>query len=438
MNRNSAVSGGYGSRVLPVQKRSALLIAAFDSQLKWCAGIRNELASRGFSCRAVVPDVRSALSTQQIRDAGFDDVADLTWEELVEEALTCDVVICSLAGPTTQKLTAELSRRVVESGRPGPVVVSGWVGIIIEKITAGYLDRCGTDIVAVNSAHDLKHFREAGTRLSVPTDNLILSGLPFLSSSPHAVRGGAIGTVLFADQPTVPAAEVERHYVYSKLIEYARAHPDREVLLKPRHRLDEDTFHRMRHHPEDVLAGTPFPPNFHIDYTPIDEMLPKVDLLLTMSSTACLEAIDHGCRVGLILDLGVHERYGNQVFLDSGLLRTFEQLEADEIGEPEAEWRDSYFGGRDRPANQIIVDRIESLLASGERPSGAVWASAYFRSARDLQDVKLAHNPSWKSRAWARRMRKYGPVFGSIAHLGSLLLPPVIARPFARWWTNRG
>ena len=83
----------------------------------------------------------------------------------------------------------------------------------------------------------------------------------------------------------------------------------------------------MRHHPERLLAGDDLPPNVRFDYTPIAEALPTTDLLLTMSSTACLEALDHGCRVGLILDLGVHERYGNHVFLDSGLLRTFSQLE---------------------------------------------------------------------------------------------------------------
>lgn len=421
----------------PVQKRSALLIAGFDSQLKWCAGIRDELASRGFSCRVVVPDARSALSDQQVRDAGFDDITHLTWDDMVDAALISDVVVCSLAGPQTQRLTIQVSRRVVESGVLGPVIVSGWVGIIIEKITAGYLDRCGSDVVAVNSAHDLRHFHEVGEHLGIPSDNLILSGLPFLSESPEPQRGGVIGTVLFADQPTVPAAEVERHHVYAKLIEYARAHPDREVLLKPRHRPDEDTFHRMRHHPEDVLAGTALPANFHIDYTPIDEALPKVDLLLTMSSTACLEAIDHGCRVALILDLGVHERYGNQVFLDSGLLRTFGQITADELGEPEAQWRDSYFGGRDRPANQLIADRIESLLAAGIRPSHEVWSSPYFRSAGELQLVKDAHTPSWRSKAWGRRMRKHGPFLGSLAHLGSLLLPPALAKPIRRWWNNR-
>lgn len=207
------------------------------------------------------------------------------------------------------------------------MVVTGWVGVIIEKVVAGYLDRCGSDVVAVNSSGDLGLFRDVATLLGLPTDNLLLAGLPFLSAAPQPTRVRSIRRVLFTDQPTVPNSEVERLYIYRRLLRYAQRHPDRDVLLKPRHRPGEDTFHRMRHHPEDLLAREGKPANFRVDYTPVTEMLPTVDLLITVSSTACLEALDAGCGVGLVLDLGVHERYGNHVFLNSRLLRTFADLE---------------------------------------------------------------------------------------------------------------
>ena len=402
--------------------RTALLVAAFDSQLKWCARIRDELVARGFSCEAVVPDARSALSPQQVLDAGFEDVRHLPWATLVDDALSHDVVVISLAGPLTQRLTIELALASVSIQGPGPVVVSGWVGIIFERITAGYLDRCGTDVIAVNSADDLEHFRHAADRLGLPSHNLFLTGLPFLSFSPAPVRVEPIRKVLYADQPTVPATAFERRYVYGRLIEYARAHPDREVLLKPRHRPEEDTFHRMKHHPADLLPDIGLPPNFRLDYTPIAESLPEVDLLLTMSSTACLEAIDFGCRVGLIADLGVNERYGNQVFLDSGLLRTFDQITADDIGDVEPDWRASYFGGRDRLPTQVLVDRVEELLDSGERPSRDVWSSAYFRSSTDLYRAKQAAQPAWTSSPWKLRFVQAARPW----------TPPIIARTVRR------
>ncbi len=378
---------------------TALLIAAFDSQLKWVAGIRDELVARGFDCPVVVPDVRSALSPAQIAAAGFDGVESVGWAELLDRAAASHVAVCGLSGPFTLRFTVDLAARVGDD--PGPVVVTGWVGVIIEKITAGYLDRVGSDVVAVNGVDDLEHFVTVAQQLELDPGNLLLSGLPILGSTATPPHDGPVRRVLFADQPTVPGPAPERRYLYRRLIDYAYAHPEREVLLKPRHRIGEDTFHRMVHHPENLLVGVDRPPNFRIDYTPISELLPSIDLLLTMSSTAALEAVGSGCRVGLVLDLGVHERYGNHVFLASGLLRTFDQLIADDLGTPDRFWLGGYFFDRPGTATQQIADRVETLLATGERPSKRIWASAYFRSASAYlrtTPVPAAPLPSGRSR----------------------------------------
>ena len=415
--------------------RRALLVAAFDSQLKWCAQIEREFARRGFATRVVVPDIRSALSEGQIRDAGFEGVHRTAWDEIIASAMDSDVVVCGLSGPVIQLFTFTLAAREAAGETVRPVVITGWVGIIIEKIVAGYLARAGSDLVAVNSGLDLELFRDAAMRLSIPDDNLLLTGLPFLSARPSPLRSDPVRRVLFADQPTVPAAQAERLYLYRQLIRYAERHPGREVLLKPRHRPGEDTFHRMKHHPEDLLREEVLPPNFRIDYTPISEVLPSVDLLLTMSSTACLEALDSGCRVGLVLDLGVHERYGNHVFLDSGLLRTFSELAEDDIGTPDPQWFGGYFFDRHGSAAELIADRAEELLESGYRPSRDVWKSAYFRSAAaahaELRTGRGRTRPSWtgaQRRALRKRQRRYGSIRGALAHVVAELMPPVVTR----------
>lgn len=418
--------------------RNALFIAAFDSQLKWCGRIRDEFARRGYDCRVVVPEVRSSLSDQQIADAGFDRVDSMSWSDLLEAALISDVVVCGLSGPITKAFSIELADLRVEAGITGPVMITGWVGVIIEKITAGYLDRCGSDLVAVNSLADFDHFSAVAGRLGLPTGNLLLTGLPFLNPRPQPQHTGEIRRVLFADQPTVPNRKVERHYVYQKLIDYARDHPDRQVILKPRHRPGEDTFHRMLHHPENVVAGIEAPPNFAIDYTPIGEALQgdnAPDLMITMSSTACLEALDHGCRVGLVLDLGVHERYGNQVFLDSGLLRTFDQLGADDIGTPDPDWVKSYFFDRTESSTAIMADRVDELLRTGVRPSHAAWDTDYLRSAADVHyGTSAGHGgPARKKSqhslsALRSRIDRHGPVKGVLAQASISLLPPILNR----------
>lgn len=403
-----------------------MFVAAYDSQLKWCAPIRQELSRRGFGTRVVVPEARSALSEHQIRDAGVDRVERLSWAALIQAAMAGDVVVSALAGPATRRLHIDLADRTAAGDR-APVLVSGWVGVIIEKIVAGYLDRCASDVVAVSSSADLRLFEKVAGRLGLPSENLLLTGLPFLSGAADPERDGPIRRVLFADQPTVPPAAAERRYVYRRLAEYATAHPDREVVLKPRHRPDEDTFHRMRDHPTLVLAEMDTPPNFSIDYTPIAEQLGHTDLLVTMSSTACLEAIDRGCRVALVLDLGVHERYGNQVFVDSGLLRTFSQIGRDDIGSPDPAWRDNYFLGFEASAPQAIAARAEELLVSGERPALAVWQTDYFRSTAAFRREEPPPGERLP-RAWRRRIGRHGAVVGSAVHVAHAVAPPVLTR----------
>lgn len=410
---------------------SALFLAAFDSQLKWCGQVRDELVRRGFRWQVVVPDVRSALSPEQIDAAGFDAVTPMTWAEMLQAALVADVVVSGLSGPTNESLLADLDARLdarAQTSLIGPVLITGWVGVIIENHTAGYLNRCGADIVAVNSRIDLAHFAHVAEKLDLPTPNLLLTGLPILVGPGDRTRSGPIHRVLFADQPTVPQRAEDRRFLYDRLLDYARAHPEREVRLRPRHRLGEDTFHRMRHHPESLLADVDLPPNFCISHTPIAEQLADTDLLLTVSSTACLEALAAGCRVALPLDLGVHEKLGNHVFLDSDLLRTFDQIIADDLAPPDPDWLADYLLAEPTPPAVIIADRAEELLASGERPSSAVRRSRYYRTAAAFNRAVVGpRQRSLTSRptdlaGWRRRMV-------AVSHA---VLPPVLVGPVRR------
>ncbi len=146
----------------------ALFLAAFDSQLKWCSQIHDEFARRGFETRVIVPDVRSALSPQQIVAAGIDHVERASWSESVQQALDYDVVVCGLSGPLVKAFGFALADQLYACGGSAPILVTGWVGVIIEKIVAGYLDRCGSDVVIVNSTGDLELFRSAAQWLGLP------------------------------------------------------------------------------------------------------------------------------------------------------------------------------------------------------------------------------------------------------------------------------
>jgi hypothetical protein len=400
--------------------RTAILVVAFDSQLKWAGTIRSALESRGFACRTIIPsDIRQAISDSQLADHGGGAVGYLPWADLVTASLNVDVVVLAIQGPQVRRFCHDLFDVVELTGVAPPVTITGWVGVIIEKIVAGYLERYPTDIVAVNSRSDLATFEEVARSLQLPTDNLVLSGLPLLSGEHREAPVDApIKTVMFADQPTVPQRPEDRLYLYHRLLAYARAHPDRQVVLKPRHRIGEDTFHRMKFHPEALLSSVRRPPNFSIDYTPISDRLANLDLMLTISSTAALEAVGAGVRTAFIADLDVREQLGNHIFLDSGLLRTFDQLENDDIGVPAESWLEDYFFDTAgvRPAQRIAGRALElALHVPRHRPEA--WNTALFASQHEVfiyrklathGTTSLANDRASRVRALARWVLPHG------------------------------
>lgn len=362
--------------------RHVMLVVAYDSQLKWAMSLAAEFEASGWRYSVVVPaDVRNALSADQVAAVGKVELKRVPWRQLVTLARSADCVVLAVQGTLVARFTDELELlRQAAPAAHEPVVVTGWVGIIIEKLVAGYLDRAGSDVVAVNSADNLRTFAEAGRWLGIPPDNLLLSGLPLLPAQPKPIAGGPVHTVLFADQPTVPADRWDRVYVYQRLLDYAYAHSDRRVLLKPRHRPEEGTFHVMRDHPETVLPRLGrLPDNFAIVYDSITSLLPATDLLLTISSTAALEAIGEGVRTVFVGDLGIHEKHGNQVLVQSGLVATFADVIADRIPQANPDWLADVFGdGALRPAERIVA-RVIELTGDDplERPSRAAAGGRY-------------------------------------------------------------
>lgn len=417
-----------------------MLVAAYDSQLKWAMSLAHEFNARGWTFSVVVPaDIRSSLSADQVAAVGDVTIVQLPWDELLLRAREADAVILAVQGGLVGRFTDELAllRATVPSTHE-PVVVAGWVGIIIEKLVAGYLERAGADVIVVNSSDNLRAFLEAGQALGIAPDNLLLCGLPLLPARPAPMAGGPVRTLLFADQPTVPEAPWDRAYLYARLIDYAQHHPDRTVLLKPRHRPGEGTFHVMQDHPETVLGRLgKLPENLVVTYDSITALLKRTDLLLTVSSTAGLEAIGRGVRTVFVSDLGVHEKHGNQVLVTSGLLATFDDVLADRIPSPDPAWLTDMFCGTEgqRPVT-AIVDRVTELIAvpPEQRPGRLAADGRYLRARVAVQERRrslpmAARDPSGSAPVISRGLAaRLAPV----ARRGDLLLQAVLPTAWHR------
>lgn len=417
--------------------RQLVVVAAYDSQMKWAVGLAKEFATAGWNWSVLVPaDLRHALSPDQLSAAGVDGYDALMWDDLLAACREADCVILSLQGPLVERFTDDLAllQRRQPRSQGEPVVVTGWVGIIIEKVVAGYLDRARSDVIAVNSADNLREFENAGRRLEIPPDNLLLSGLPLLPPQAAPRQTGPIKTVLLADQPTIPHNGWDRTYLYQRYFDYAVAHPDRRVLLKPRHRPGESTFHRAELHPEEAIKLLPpAPPNFEITYEPITDLLSSIDLMLTISSTAALESIGAGVRTAFIGDFGVHEKYGNHVLMESGLITSFNDLIADRIPEPDPSWMsDMFVSYNDLSPAQRILQRVTELLelAPSDRPSAITSSHRYLANRLAIYEVRqqmpaVTRQPIGSGtnyKPWSEEVRR------RLGYLGMALLPGVVHR----------
>jgi hypothetical protein len=99
------------------------------------------MESRGFTCRTIIPtDIRHAISI-----ANLPTTAAVLWATCVgrlSDGFTERG--CRRPGDSGPLVPAFLPRLfdVVElTGVAPPVTITGWVGVIIEKIVAGYLER---------------------------------------------------------------------------------------------------------------------------------------------------------------------------------------------------------------------------------------------------------------------------------------------------------
>jgi hypothetical protein len=380
-----------------------LLIANFDSGLKYIGRLAEAVAALGAEPDLRVPTtvVPHKLGADQVRAATGRAVRYEPWDALVRAAADADVVVPVFEGPTVERFVREVHGA---AGARMPVVGTGYVGMVLYDVIGGYLSRSLADVVAVNSRTDLAEFSRAARGLGLPTENLLLAGLALLPATPVALRTGPIRTLLFADQPTVPRRVVDRTYLWDRLLGYARQHPDREVLLRPRHRPGEDTFHRMEHSPVAWAATRTLPANLVVEHAPIDTLIPRSDLLLTVSSTAALEAVAAGTRVAFVADW-VNDAALNPRLLPSGLLRRFDDIEADRIGTPDPAWLDDVFPAAEgpSPAERFAAQLLAVAAGTSPRVHGAMWDSS-FHAGRRATDAEIAARTAPGSRYTPRRV----------------------------------
>jgi hypothetical protein len=341
-------------------------LADTDSRWKWAVQLANRLhptfAVTGYQV-APVP----SPSPRQLAAAGIepDRVHTVTPAGLIAALAETmpDVLVIALPGGGCQAMlhllaAADLPRR--------PLVVTGYVGVVYEKIADGLLMRAGADLIAANSPADLERFATVLRGVAVDPRCLALTRLPFLGDVVQHARVGRF-TVTFAGQPGVPSGRAHRRYLIERLAEHARTHPERDVLVKLRSLPGERVTHVETFPYEELLRelGSARPTNLRTSVADMGEVLERTDLLVTVSSTAAVEAIHRGVPTAVLTDFGIRETLGNAYFLTSGCLASFDDLDAGAA--PVADPRWARRNGLGTSIDQLPT-KVAELLAAGPLP----------------------------------------------------------------------
>lgn len=362
-------------------------LADSDSYVKWGAALLGTLPPE-WERELLVVDSPIVVSDAQLASAlagsGVDRVSRVGFAEVGPRlaADPPDAVLVATPGPVAMvlmRLVADLARR--------PVLVTGLPGISIPTTRKALVYRRQADLVVLHSHREVREFGRL-SRAKGWDHRFGLATLPFIS------QREASGTdLVFAAQAIVPGERADRLLLAAMLRDAALADPTRRVVIKVRARDGENQTHpELDGYPGLIAELGPVPDNLVVSAAPMAEALDTAAGLVTVSSTAAIEAIARGIPVIAIDTFGVRRSLINPVFRGSGLFGGRDEVLRRDFRHPDPAWLDdNYF----------------------HDPAADDWALALERLVQIRRDGRLAPRPSYLPRggslraAWDRK-RAFG------------------------------
>jgi hypothetical protein len=344
-----------------------LVVADSDSYVKWGAALLDRAPDEWQKTLLVLAtpvlpsaDQLSAALTGVSLPAPA--IVDLSALAVRVAKLEPDVVILTLRGP----LVKVVVRAIIGSCAIRPVIVSGLPGISVPATRPAIAHRAQVDLFVLHSKRETREFGALAERMAVPM-RFGLATLPFL---PQRTPGrGQDGDVIFAAQAKVPWEKSDRLNLLGWLAESARRHPYRRVVVKVRAARGEQQTHAERHDYADLITelDPPAPNNLVVAGGAMADHLAGAAALITISSTAAIEAISLDMPVIIVDDFGISTELINTVFEDSGLFGNCGDVVEGRFKKPNPEWLDdNYFHGAAQDDWSLAVLDLVAQRARGE------------------------------------------------------------------------
>jgi hypothetical protein len=350
--------------------RRIVALADTDSYVKWAAALLGGLGE-GWDASLLVVQTPLVVSPAQLRSALSGSglapgaVSRLEYGDLRErlQLLQPDVVVVAARGPLVRVLARDCATL-----SPRPVIVAGLPGISIPATRKALHYRAQCDLFIVHSRRERREFAALAAHHSFE-QRFALATLPFARTTDHRVENRVGTDLVFAAQARVPLEREDRRRVAGMLVRAARADPSRRVVVKLRAAAGEQQTHvELDGYPDLLAEFGPLPPNLVTSTESMSRALDRAEGLVTVSSTAAIEAVARGIPVVALDTFGVAPELINEVLADAGLLGGEADVVARRFRHPVAGWRDeNYFHD---PDAEDWVAQTDELVAA--RRAGAL------------------------------------------------------------------
>ncbi|MFH8252389.1 DUF6716 putative glycosyltransferase [Microbacterium sp. B2969] len=320
-------------------------VADTDSYVKWAAallgGMDDEWDAELFVLDTPVV-VSGAQESAAVDGSGLARVTRVAYAELEERLAVArpDAVLVAARGPLVRVVA-----RLVAGLVPRPVIVSGLPGISIPATRKALVYRTQCDLFVLHSRREIHEFAALAQARGM-SQRFALTRLPFAERAATPTPAAPGGTdLVFAAQAIVPREREDRLRVARLLVRAAEADPTRRVVLKLRAQAGEHQTHAEEDaFPELIASLGDVPANLVTSTAPMSKALDTAEGLVTVSSTAAIEAVARGIPVVALDVFGVSSKLINEVFDGSGLFGDEDDVVARRFRHPSPSWlRDNYF-----------------------------------------------------------------------------------------------
>lgn len=422
-----------------------MAVAESDSYLKWAVSLLTGLPGGAridimLACSPIRPSVsqqEAALAGTPYAGSQLDVVSPKQLLRRVTQERP-DGVLLACAGPSVHAYSDVLSRSPHR-----PVLLAGIPGIAIPARRRAWGFRGAIDLLVVHSRREVAEY-ELVRSLTGKTGQVGLATIPFLTTGPPPevalaaadqhdedtqaeIAHAPSKRVLFATQGKVPRTRKDRTEILLSLDRLAAQRPDLRVVIKTRGTPGEFHTHYEPHHYADlwndlVRAGRVQAGAVEFASGSMAAQLEDAVALVTVSSTAVLEAMARDIPVLLIDEFGVGERLINQVFEGSGCLGGLAAVEAADFRHPEKRWlAENYFHPTSENTWARQLEHLVELARAGSLQSISAGLDQNRSVARRRRD-RLRLTPAGSALVRARqrlRMRRQRRNGDSASHLGT-------------------